>query len=209
MDLLNLPCTDAYAMGEGDAGLGQGAALRVRSRNLLDNVEALVRAEASPPEPIPFVADEGNDAQDVIGTTYGVLLLVSDRVVRVLHEHRFSGWATFLVQIELQGGARLEGYHGIAVTGRAGPIDDNLSERIVLPAPVPGGREAPGLRGLCFPPESWDGSDLFTAERSLGLFVVEDVKVALEEAGITNIDFRRLSDIERTWRANGDLVAPE
>jgi hypothetical protein len=32
------------------------------------------------------------------------------------------------------------------------------------------------------------------------------VKEAIEQTGITNVDFRRLSEIERTWRADGSLI---
>lgn len=65
------------------------------------------------------------------------------------------------------------------------------------------------MRGLCFPPESWDGSDIFTAEGYAGIFAVEAVKEALEGAGVTNVDFRRLSEIERIWRADRSVIPAE
>jgi hypothetical protein len=195
-------------LGEGAAGLGAGGrALRVASRELLDNSFALARGEDLPSDPIEFVRDEGRIACDLIGTTYARPVLVSERFLAVLRQHGFTGWATFPVRVVLdEKGSELDGYDGFAVTGRAGPIDDGLSEEILLPPPVPEGRPAPGLRGLCFQPGSWDGSDIFTSEDGASIFVVERVKAALEGAGVTNVEFRRLSEIERTWRADKTVI---
>lgn len=206
-----LECSQAFDLGEGYEGLGpRGRALRVRSRELLHNSVEIARAEEHPPEPIEFVRDEGRKPHDLIGTTYGRPLLVSERFLEVLRGHGFSGWTTFPVRVFLDDGSELEGYEGLAVTGRCGAIDDSLSEEMILPAPVPGGRARPGLRGLCFPPESWDGSDIFTSEAGgAAIFVVERVKEALEHAGVTNVAFERLSEIGRIWRADGSVIEAE
>lgn len=203
-----LECSQAFDLGEGYEGLGPGGrALRVRSRELLHNSSEIARAEEKVSEPIEFVRDEGRKPHDLIGTSYGRPLLVSERFLDVLREHGFTGWTTFPIRVFLDRGSELEGYHGFAVTGRCGPIDDSLSEEVILPPPAPGGRARAGLRGLCFPPESWDGSDIFTSEAGgAAIFVVERVKQALEEAGVTNVAFERLSEIERIWRADGSLI---
>jgi hypothetical protein len=178
----------------------------VASREPVPNPFALARGEERPPEPIEFVGDEGRIPGDLIGTTYATLILVSQRLLKVLGQHHFTGWTSFPVRVFLDDGGELEGYHGFAVTGRCGAIDDSLSDEIVLPPPVPTGRAMPGLRGLCFPPESWDGSDVFTAEGYASPFVVERVKEALERTDVTNVEFRRLSEIERIWRADRSLT---
>jgi hypothetical protein len=202
-----LECSDAFMLGEGYEGLGPRArALRVRSRDLLENDFALARGEERPLEPIEFIRDQGGAPCDVVGTTYATLTLVSKRFLDALREHGFTGWTTFPVRIFLEKGSELEGYHGLAVTGRCGPIDDTLSEEIIVPPSVPGGRAGPGLRGLCFEPSSWDGSDVFTAAGYAGIFVVKAVKRVLEEVGITNVDFERLPEIERIWRADGSVI---
>jgi hypothetical protein len=207
---LRLECAEAFSLGEGCEGLrAAGNALRVASREVLHDDFALARGEHRPANPIEFVHDEGRTPCDVIGTTYGALMLVSARLVAVLREHEFTGWATFPVRVVLDDGSELDGYRGLAATGRCGAIDDSLSGKVTIPPPVPGGRPAAGLLGLCFAPESWDGSDVFTAEGYAGSFVVERVKEALERAGITNAGFRRLSEIERTWRADGSLIEAE
>jgi hypothetical protein len=123
----------------------------------------------------------------------------------VLEGEGFTGWTTFPVRVDDRGTQRRD-YEGLAVVGRCGAIDDSLSEEILLPPPVAGGRSARALRGLCFPPDSWDGTDVFTAEGRTDVFVVERVKAALELTGITNVGFDRLSEIERTWKADGSLL---
>jgi hypothetical protein len=204
----HLECSQAFELGEGDEGLSHGGrALRVRSLDVLDSALGLARGEHVPSKPIEFVHDEGRKPQDMVGTTDGRPVLVSQRLIDVLRDHGFSGWRTFPVRLTLEDGTELRGYHGFSVTGRCGPIDDSLSDQVMLAPPVPGGEPAPGLRGLCFTPGSWDGSDIFTsAAGGAMIFVVERVKDALERAGITNVAFQRLSEIERIWRADGTLM---
>jgi Immunity protein family (Imm11) len=202
-----LDCSEAFDLSEGYKGLGSGGgALRVASRELLHSDRALARGEVRPAEPIEFVRDEGRTAYDVVGTTYGRPILVSERFLDVLREHRFAGWSTFPVRVLVGDGSELDGYHGLAVTGRAGPIDDSLSAEVILPPPTQRGRARRGLRGACFPAASWDGSDVFACGESSAITVTEAVKRALEEAKATNVAFQRLSEIERTWRADGSLI---
>lgn len=193
-------------LSEGEASLGwRASGLRVKTRELIENFFALARAEDRPLRPIEFVRAQGRVPHDVLGTTYGVLTLISEKFRSVLQDSGFTGWATFPVAVVVDG-SPLPGYHGLAVTGRCGAIDDDLSERVIVPPPVPGGAAMPHLRGLCWSPESWDGSDLFMAENYSGVFVVERVKQALEAAEITNVAFERLSEVERMWTADGNLL---
>ena len=205
-----LNCNQAFSLSEGRAGLGPGGrALRVGSQDAIANYFALARGEDRPVEPIDFVRASGGKPHDLIGTTYAILELISPRFQAVLKEHGFSGWTTFPVRVILGDGSELDGYEGLAVIGRCGAIDDDLSEKVMLPPPVPEGRARPGLRGLCFPPKSWDGSDIFTPEGFAAIYVVERVKEALEEARVTNVAFERLTEIERTWSADGSSIEAE
>lgn len=202
-----MDCSEAYLLGEGEAGLSSGGrALRVSSRDLLDDPAAIARAEVKVSAPITFVREEGSEAMDLVGTTYAVLFLVSDRFIRVLHQSRFTGWGTFSVDLEGVEGITPDGHRGFVVTGRCGPIMDELSQSVIVPPPVPGGRSSRQLRGLCFQPETWDGSDVFMPESGGWVFVVEEVKDALEAAGMTNVEFRRASDVHRAWRADGSVI---
>ena len=204
---ISLDCAHAYELGEGREGLKSGGgAVRVRSRTSLDQF-ALLRAEYIPSEPVTFEWDSGDQPLDVIGTTHASLILVSMRFVDVLRQHSFTGWTTWPALIQWPDGGDLGGYRGIAVLGRCGPIDDSLSDEVVLPPPVAGGRARRALRGLCFAPDSWDGSHIFTCDSGGGaIFVTEAVREAVARAHLTNVSVMKLADIERTWRADGSLI---
>lgn len=171
-------------------------AIRARSVESLGDPVALLLAVV-PPEPVAHEVTEGSVAYDLVGTEYVAIKLISDHFVEVLSAGGFTGWATFPVTLAKPGGEAIEGYHGLAVRGRSGPIDDSLSEQIVLPAPVPTGRTRSGLRGRYFAPETWDGSDVFVPQDSGWVFVTEPVASALREAEVTNIGLEVLSTMER------------
>lgn len=203
----SLDCSQSYLLGEGEAGFGSGGhALRLSSRDLLDDPAGIARAEVKVTAPITFVREEGTETMDLVGTAYVVLFLVSDRFIRVLREGGFTGWGTFPVHLERVEGATPDGHRGLVVTGRCGPIDDELSQEAIVPPPFPGGRSSRQLRGLCFQPETWDGSDVFMPKSGGWVFVVEEVKDALEAAGMTNVELRRASDVHRAWRADGSVI---
>lgn len=155
---------------------------------------ALTRGEVQPAQPIRFHHDEGSRIRDHIGTTWGVLHLVSDRLVSVLEG--FGGWRTYPVEIYDREGGLVPGYRGLAVTGRCGSVDDELSPVMVLPPPVPQGKAMPHRIGIRFRPETWDGSDVFSPERSGWVLVTQDVRDALIAAKITGIELRRITEIE-------------
>lgn len=185
----------AFDLGEAWDARGR---IRADAEESLVDPFALARGEQVPTEPIAFARAEGRRLLDLVGTTDAVLDLVSPSFVEALERHGFTGWATFPVRLDL--GRKTEaasGYVGLSVTGRCGPIDDALSERVTIPPPVPRGEALPGLKGLYFARGTWDGSDVFTPEDRAAIFVTPEVKEALEEAGMTGIEFRRLSEIER------------
>jgi len=169
-------------------------ALRVRPVRTLRSAERLTRGEVTRKRPLAFERDEGSRPHDLVGSTHGPVL-VSDRLLGALHG--VSGWTTYPVAIEGVEG----GYHGLAVTGRAGPVDDALSPRVMLPPPVPEGNALPGRRGLLFRPETWDGSDVFLLGDSTITVVTEAVRDALRAARVTNVALEPITEVERVWDA--------
>jgi hypothetical protein len=96
----------------------------------------------------------------------------------------------------------LDGYAGFAVTGQCGPIDASLSQRVLLEPFGPGGKPSAGLRGMCFDPASWDGSDLFTPKKTAAICVRASVRQALLDTGTAaGCEFRLMSQV--TWPVEG------
>lgn len=157
---------------------------------------AILRGEIRPQKPLVFEymkGASGSTPRDLVSTSLVSLRLISDRVISVLRE--FSGWGTYPVEVYGKKGERIPGYHGLAVTGRCGPIDDSRSRPAVYPPAVPQGRPTLVWIGLYFDPETWDGSDVFLPEDSANIFVTEAVKEAFEKAKITNVEFTPLTQV--------------
>ena len=132
---------------------------------------------------------------DLIFTTLATPVIISDRVVGILKGEGFTGWQTYLIRLFGKDGVRIRGYHGLAVHGRCGPLDDSRSVKRdkILPSGI-----FPRWYGLFFDPATWDGSDLFmTSGPQAWVFVVEAVKRAFEKAKVTNVEFTALDQLER------------
>lgn len=132
---------------------------------------------------------------DIAGAGHVVPNVVSPKVIAVLTGGGFTGWSTFPIQVEGSMGDEFTGYAGLSITGRSGPIDDSLSEHVILPPPAPEGRAGPALKGSCPRPGSWDGSDLFVPDGTLYTCVTSRVRAALVARGVVGFSFERMSDV--------------
>jgi hypothetical protein len=178
--------------------IGKRTALHVRPRNP-DAIEDHIGLQLGawvPHTPIVYEfckGASGSTAHDFVGTSLTSTPLVSDLVVSVFRS--FSGWTTYPVEVYGKKGELIPGYHGLAVTGRCGPIDDSRSVPRICEPPVPQGRVSRKWFGLFFDEKTWDGSDVFLSESATHLtFVSEAVKLALEKAKITNVEFTPLTE---------------
>ena len=146
--------------------------------------------------PVRLVTKMGSQAMDVLWSDWIAIVVVSSRLVGVLRAIGATGWSTYPVDASDRNGAPLDGYAGLAITGRVGALDRTRSEIIQKPAPTPTGTAYAMLKGLYFDEGTWDGSDIFLVEDTLYIVVSERVKRALERARITNVRFTRLTDVE-------------
>jgi hypothetical protein len=173
-------------------------ALHVESKQKIPNDIGLARGDWRPTAPLVFKHHSGGRPCDLVGTTYATLDLLSPRTAQLFRDEEFSGWTTFPVQVFTKDGLLIEGYEGLTVTGRCGPIDNSRSREHWRPPARPGVVEK--LRvwlGLYFDLATWDGSDFFGPAGTAHVFVVERVKQAVERAGLTNFTFQALSGVER------------
>ena len=174
-------------------------AFRASCEDIDDDV-GLVRAEWVPKIPLVFRHFTGGSRlHDVIGTGHATIDLLSDRVIDIFKEYGFTGWTTFPIELYGKKGVRIDGYNGFAVTGRCGPIDWSRGRKIRKPPPVPQGRSYDAWVGMYFDPNTWDRSDVFCPGETTYIIVTEPVMLALSDAKVTHILFKRLTEFERTW----------
>lgn len=172
--------------------------LRVLLGESVDDM-ALARGDALPDEPLICRHHMGGRPRDLVGTGYGTVDLLSDRVISILRDSGFTGWKTFPVEVYGKRGERIEGYHGFSVTGRCGPIDWSKGKKVRKPPPVPWGEGYDAWVGMYFDPATWDGSDIFVPEETAYTIMVERVVTALKKAKVTNMTFKPLTEFERSW----------
>ena len=154
---------------------------------------ALALGEIDPPAELRYEHAGGWSFMDVVNSTSGMLMLLSARMCEAMMP--FSGWRPLPAVIVGTDGAERHDYAVLCVEGRSGPIDDALSERVTLPPPIPGAPGGPGLLGLYFEPDTWDGSDVFAPEGTTLTFITQDVGRAIERLKPTNALIQQLSEI--------------
>jgi hypothetical protein len=131
--------------------------------------------------------------EDVIWTTLGLPLLISDRLLAILRDGRFTGWDVTPVELRGKKGEIVSGYHFVRVRGRCGPIDYGQSKKVDKIYP---GGVFPAWKGLFFDAATWDGTDIFMASGAGYKFVVEAVRNALQEAKVRNVSCEPLDEVE-------------
>jgi hypothetical protein len=178
-----------------EAGFSRGAMHVAPLRDIPDPF-GVFRGECPCPPGLRFQRVKGSRPVDLVGTTLPPLTLLSGRTFEALSTSGMTGWEAHPVPVELSAGGDALDYSLLIVRGRSGPVDNSLSHRAVLPAPV-GGRTMSGWKGLFFNDSSWDGTDLFTPRDSGYLCVTQRVKKLFEAKGFTNMRFDSLAAVER------------
>lgn len=145
--------------------------------------------------PVLFKQDEGKKLQDVLETGTAALYLISDKMKNALTENQLTGWKTFPVRVLDKRGNEIEGYHGLSITGRSGPLDYSkcpvIETRVSPSAPL-----VKHYVGKYIDLSTWDGSDFFLPEGSYGTIITPKAAHVLTKNKLTNIDLDRLGDIE-------------
>lgn len=175
---------------------GGSQAFRVEARvSSVDEAFARTRAETNlAPLGVKWAMGEASP-RDVICSTIVATRLISNRVVDLFTSEGFTGWVTYPVELLGKHGELIEGYHGLAVDGRCGTIDDTRSVRFEKQYP---GGIFPCWRGYYFDEKSWDGSHIFVPDDgSVRIFMLDEVRRALKRAKVRNVDFTALDQVER------------
>lgn len=163
----------------------------------VDDVLALARGQKQITSPLRLAWHSGSRRGDWVDATFAALNLVSDAMIELFEENGFSGWSTYPVEITGRDGEPIEGYRGLAITGRCGPIDNSRSTEVTKMPISAQGRPYRARIGLFFDESTWDGSDLFMPDESAATVVTEPVKEAIDRAKLKNLSFERLTEVER------------
>ena len=159
-------------------------------------VRAVFRGDPWTKPPLKLTHLKGGQPADFVWTDYPPITVISQRMVDLFSEHRFTGWTTYPVEIYDKKGSRLSNYHGLAITGRAGGEDYRRGSVIDKPPIVPNGAPFQVLRGFYFENDYWDGSDFCITSGYLPIIVTKRVVKVLTEIKVGNIEFTNLLERE-------------
>ena len=151
--------------------------------------------EADPPSPCVFKVFQGRTVCDELPTSALFYRVYSEAFFDVLEREHLTGWSSYAV--EVRGLPRKYAdahYRGLIVKGRCGPIDETQFRSATKLAIPPYVRPTPIFVGTYFDPNSWDGSDIFTAQGSAALTLTHRAKQALERARLRGVGFERLNN---------------
>jgi hypothetical protein len=164
-----------------------------RWKDLGINGFTIARGEATLPEELTFVHGAGACRADIIGSGSASLYLISSRLVEGLRGEGITGWTSTPVRFE-DGTASDRAYHAFVVTGRCGPIKDEMSSVFEK---VRAGKPTKWWKGAFFDPDSWDGTDIFTPVDTGTVFLVSRVRELLRMYDLDGVIAVPLASVER------------
>jgi hypothetical protein len=123
---------------------------------------------------------EGKKLYDIVHFEDPCNFSISEKVHAILREIGATGWKSYDISIR---GIKAK-YYGFQITGRCGPL--------VRP------QQAGFVQGFEFDIASWDGSDFFYPEGTLGFFCTRRIKELFSAKKITNLKLDR-SDLVKWY----------
>jgi len=154
--------------------------------------------------PIVFKQEFGKKNEDLLDTGWPNLYLISDKLKSVLVDNNITGWKTFEVIVLDKKGSEIEGYHGLSIIGRCGPIDFDKSE-IIHKQLAPNAPISTYYKGVSFDVEKWDQSDVFLSEKNFRILVSDKVAELVIKNKLTNINLINISEYEEDFGKSGFL----
>lgn len=150
---------------------------------------------------IVFRHHMGARKYDVIPGGFVAIRLIHERVASLLEP--FTGWKSFRIELYDREGDRVEGYVGLTVTGRVGPIDWSTAQVLWHQPHTPGLPWFQVARGYSLDQATWDGSDLCVPAGSATVLVSPAVRQTLVQAKVRPLIFKLIPETERTWDVPG------
>lgn len=145
--------------------------------------------------PLKFKQKYGRRKDDVIRTGYTKLFIISNNFVDVLKNNSITGWRLFDVEISDKKDGLINGYFGISITGKSGPVNIN-SSIVIERRRIANGPLCIFYKGAKIDKESWDGSDIFIPEGGFGILLSPKAASILGKSELTNVSIIPLSEVE-------------
>jgi len=162
----------------------------------MDNYQSLISGNIEVFNfPIVFKQTSGKKYTDILESTTGSTLVVSDKLIKLLKENNITGWKTYPTIIYDKYGEEIKGYNGFSITGKCGATDYSKS-RIIQKRFVENGPLVDIYLGKHIGLYSWDGSDIFIEEGTLFFIITKKVADILKKNKITNYEVINLADFE-------------
>lgn len=146
--------------------------------------------------PLIFKQLSGRQWTDVLIPPSVSVCVFSIRFYEILKKNAVTGLQSYPVYIIDNKGKEIYDYVGVSIIGRCGPIDYSKCE-IYEKSIVPNGPVNKYYKGLFIGLDKWDGSDFFLPEGTLSIIISERVKELIQTHKVSNIDLKKLSDIEK------------
>jgi len=164
--------------------------------------------------PIVFKQSDGKKFRDMLDTGYVSFHLISDRFKEILEKEHFTGWQSYPIELYDKKGNKIDGYHGLSITGRCREPDYS-DGKMVKTRMIENGPICRDFIGYRIYRDGWTGSDFFLLGDGLGILVTERVAQTLKEHKLTNVHLENIKDVEipdhfLKWEAkrHPDLALP-
>jgi len=165
-----------------------GDAFRARVLTDLDPF-SIVRGEERPDQLVAERAEGAAEPEDVVWTTEVGPILLSNNALSVLTTAKVSGWST--IPCAIAAGSKTWIFNFLTVSGRGAAIDHSAGTSL--------GRigSMEKRQGIHFERDDFGSCDIFLARSDYRrVFVRKSVKAAFDHAGIGNVAWLPLSEIE-------------
>lgn len=129
--------------------------------------------------------------RDILHTDF-CAKLISEKLKNILEENHITGWKTYPIKLFYKRMIPIEGYYGLSVVGRCGPIDYSKSKIVKCVQPDIG-YTFKAYKGLYIGLDKWDGSDFFFPEGTQHTIVTQRVVDILKDFS-KQIEFTNLAD---------------
>jgi hypothetical protein len=147
--------------------------------------------------PAVFIHYYGRRWEDILGVGAAALYVISEKIKNIFEKNNLTGWKTFPVEVLNKRKKKVEGYYGMSITGKCGPVDDSKSEIVPYRTNNPSMLGEKAYKGYYIGLDKWDGSDFFIPEGVRRLIGSQKVADVFKENQIKRLKPVNLADVER------------